>query len=250
MVSTLFRTVAPRPETQLLTLSGFATFVSLFTIFCISGPALDAVPEMIIPLGVSAGLGLFTLRVFRRDYEHDCTTETMKYGWVGALIAVAVSGWWIVLHLHYGMPVVGLPEQIATLVTGGIAAGLGIGYLRDDGGDSAIILEQDHLVEEISWASYSRPDPILSATIELFAELEGEHSTEQTRLYDHVDPEIFSELRKHEGDPWHVWFQTERYVFCVSSLGTVAAYGFSGEDPLSTTISFGSDTDRGPSFRP
>lgn len=238
-----FRHAITRCESHLYLQSGLALLMSVWIVITVSGPSLSGIPEMIIPLAVSVGLGAFTYRITSRNYGSDCTEKMAKYGWIGALIAAAVSGWWIVLHVAYEMPFVGLVEQVATLVTGGIAIGMVVGYSQSNTMSSVHPRQRDHLVAEAAWTGRSGQEPIVETIVEALAELKGADPLDLKPIYDDVDPTIFTELQRHQGVPWQVWYHTDQYEFCVDGSGTVTIFDQSPREDYSPTILFDHDAD-------
>lgn len=222
-----------RWENHLFALSGLVAVVCLASIPYTPGPTVFEIPEVIIPLGISLGLGLYTVRLQRRNHGSDQFKPMVKYGWAGALVSGAIGAFWMALHVYYGLPIDVLPDKILTVLSAGIAAGVLVGRSVGQNRQTNPPTERTRVLAETSWASRSGPTPIFGAVVEVLAELEEADPVELHPLNEHIDPELFAELRAQDAAPWQLLFSTDKYEIRVSSHGTVTVYS---ADSLEETV--------------
>lgn len=227
-----------RPENarwgnHLFALSGFVAVVCLATIPYTPGPIVFEIPEVIIPLGISIGLGLYTVRLQQQNYRSEQLKPMAKYGWVGALVSGAIGAFWMVLHLYYGLPIDVLPDKILTVLSAGIAAGVLVGRSTSLNRQRTRPIDRVRVLAETSWANSSGPTPVFDAVVKVLAEIEETDPVELEPLHEHVDPEVFAELRARDAAPWQLVFSIDEYEIRVSSHGTVTVYSV---DSLEETV--------------
>ena len=213
-----------RWDDTLILLSGMVIVASLVYIPVDYGSTLSDILEIIIPLGISIGLVVFIVQLRRQEYEAEHITRVAMYGWGGALVSAIIGGWWIAIHLYHDLPVVGLSDQILTVLSLGIGAGvlIGIQTIRQRHFEQQV--ERDRLVDETTWTNRPKPDPIFVTIIELLSELEGVEPHELDPIYTHINPDVFAELAAQNGPQWQFSFHTDKYEVRINSHGTVTVY--------------------------
>jgi len=170
------------------------------------------------------------------SYAHDQRRRIARQGWAGAVVAASISGWWVVLHLHTGAPVIGLTDQVLTVVSGGVGAGvLAVGRLspgrhrrRARAGTASSRRRPGRTGR--SRRPSSRPPSSCSR------DLEGVDRVELDPLYTYVDPDLLADLRQQNDSQWRYLFRTDSYEVGVSSSGTVTAYEPPGNADVSTSL--------------
>lgn len=178
----------------------------------------------IIPLGIAVFLiGVCTYQLQQKS-DSEQISQISKFTWWGALISVALSGWWIILVFYWGQSIVGVGDHILLVVSAGTGAGavVGIGVSRQQWSEK--LEERDRLLKQTTWVDRSSPNPILETIIEQIAEVEGIESTELDPLYDCIDVTVFNQLNSEGSSPWELTFYTDEYEIIVASYGTVAVY--------------------------
>lgn len=231
-----FRPGFTRWENHLLGLSSLVAVISLICIPYTPGPKLINVPEVIIPLGLSLALSLYTVRLQWRNQQPSQVKPMVKYGWAGALVSAVIGGSWTALHLHYGLPIDVLPDKILTILSVGIVAGVFIGR-GTSGQQNDRPTDGVHIVSETSWTNRSEPSPIVGAIIDAIVELEGADPLDLEPLYHDMDPDVLSALRSQDDSQWQLLFQTAEYEVRVSSHGTVTVYSDDLQTATSPTVS-------------
>lgn len=239
---TPIRAGVSRWENHLLGLSGLVAILCLYSVWDTPGPRTE-IPEVIIPLGIALGLGLYTVSLQRRNCTSERLERMAKHAWAGALVSALIGGSWMGLHLYYGLPIDVLPDKILTLLSVGIVTGVLTG--RSAGSDLQI--ESYHqttppaprlrVLAETTWTDRSGPTPILTAIVELLMELEEVDPLDLDALYEHVDPEIFATLRAQDGSPWQFLVFTDAYEIRICSYGTVTIYAIEPRDDPSPPAS-------------
>lgn len=192
-----------------------------------SGPIRADVLEILVPLAISIGLLVFAVNVRSDRYD---TERIVKYGWGGALASATVGGWWVALRLARDVPIGAVGDQVLTVLSFGVGAGVLVGTSRGRHRCRERRPERKRVLAETTWTNRSDANPILGAIAELLADLEGVEPTELEPLYDYIDPTVFDQLRATEESRWRLLFHTERYEVGVSSRGTVTVYDGSGEN--------------------
>jgi len=224
MTRTVSFPVTPQWHCHLLALSVGVAVAALATLSHDPRQIITGIPEVIIPLGIATALGLFSLKLHWHGYESTFIKDTVKYSWAGGLIAAAVGGWWIVIHYYFEMPTIGLPEQILTLISGGIGAGVVLGYTQAETASETPPAPDTRLLTQTTWTNRSGDTPILAAIVDALADIDRTDATELDPLYNHINPDAFTELRQHDSSPWHLHFYTDDYTVEVTSTGTVTIY--------------------------
>lgn len=224
MASQAFRQADIGWENHLLGLSGLITVASLALVWKNPTPTGNSIPEVIVPLGVSLGLGLYTFRLKRRNSPSDRSKSMVKYAWAGALFSGAVGGFWMALHYYYGLPIDVLPDKILTVLSLGVAAGVLVGRSPALVRSHSVVADRHQVVAETTWTTRQDPTPIASAVVDTLAEADGTDPRDLEPLYAHVDPDALAELRSHDGTPWQFTFYTDDYEVRVSSHGAVTVY--------------------------
>lgn len=228
MNSYLPRRVGGNWEGHLLGLNGLVITGSLLFIWRDPEPESTTIPEVIIPLGISLGLTLYTVRLKRQNITTVHSETMVKYVWTGALLSGVAGGVWLALHLYYDLPIDLLPDKILTVLSVGIASGVLIGHSPAIDQRPVTEPERPRVIAEASWVDRSGSSPVLEAIIEGLAEAEEVDTRELTPLYDQLDPEILARLRSQANTPWQLLFDAEEYQIRVSSHGTVTIYRTDG----------------------
>lgn len=233
----VFRPGFTRWENHLLGLSSLVAVISLICIPYTPGPKLLNVPEVILPLGLSLALSLYTVRLQWRNQRPSQFKPMVKYGWAGAVVSAAIGGSWMALHLHYGLPIDVLPDKILTILSVGIVAGVFIGRETATSQRNGQPADDVRIVSETSWTNRAEPAPISAAIVDALVELDGVDPLDLEPLYHDMDPDILSRLRSQDGSQWQLLFYTDGYEVRVNSHGTVTVYSTGSEAELSPTAS-------------
>ncbi|WP_226004666.1 HalOD1 output domain-containing protein [Natrinema salinisoli] len=226
-----------RWENHLLVLSGLVALVCVAFISATPGPKFFEIPEVIVPLGVSIGLSLYTVRLQRRNRPTDRPDPMITYVWAGALASGAIGAFWMGLHLYYGLPIDVLPDKILTVLSGGLAVGVFLGRSASTGYRPDADADRARVVAETSWTTPSEPSSILEAVVETLADLEGVDPHELGPLYDSIDPEVFDGLQAQDDSHWQLLFYADEYEVRVNSHGTVTVYSLESPDDRSRPTS-------------
>lgn len=222
------RFVLPRLRANPIVLVGLVAVAAVAYTAYTPAPLLEDAPEITVPIGIAVALLLFTVQLRSQGYGSQRARRAVRYGWTGALIAVTISGWWIALRVYEGLAVTGLGEEMLTVWSVGIGAGVFVGSsvtrryaptLETNHG-----VDRDRVLAETVWVNRSESNPILVTVVEQLADLEGVRPTELEPIWNHVDPEVFTALREHDGSEWQFFFHTETYRIGVNSHGTVTVY--------------------------
>lgn len=224
MYSGRSRLASVRWENVFLVFGGLVIAVCLVLLPDTPGPRPLETPEALLPMGIGAGLCLFTLRIRRRNYGPDQRMRIARDGWIGALVAASISGWWVAVHLQSGAPLGGLTDQILTVLSGGLGAGVLSGQAAISTRPATAAPGTERVLAETSWTNRAGSEPVLEAIVEAVADVEGVAPTELDPLYEHVDPEILAELRTQDAARWRFLLYTDEYEIGVSSAGAVTVY--------------------------
>lgn len=211
-------------EYNLFLLIGAMILASLVYIQIQHRPLLFEISVSIIPFGIAIFLAVFFTHQLQRASNSGRIKQIAKFTWGGALISAAISAWWIILVVYWGLPIAGVEGQILTVVSAGIGAGTAVGIGGSRHQQSEQLGERDRLLGETTWINRSSPNPILEAVTEQIAEVEGTEPTEIDPLYDHIDATVFTHLKSQDGSPWQLMFYTDEYEIRVASHGTVTVY--------------------------
>ena len=199
-------------------------------------PVLWDLLVVLVPLGVSLGLGLFTLRLRRRQLETDQVNRIVKWGWVGTVAAAAIAGWMIALHHVNSAPIGGVVDQTLILISVGIGAGVFVGRTRArthpapspsrrrSAGGRRPVPDRDRVLAENSWVTQPGDDPILETVVQTLADADGVDPLELEPIHTHIDPDLFARLLQQEDSEWQLLFYTDEYAVQISSVGTVTVY--------------------------
>lgn len=219
-------------------------FSAVFVGLCVAyipytpgGIALD-ISAVAIPLAVSLGLVGFTLRAYPKGYETGQVEQIVEHSWIGFLVSAAIGGLWLAFHVSTGAPVGGSFDEILAVLAVGVGAGVVVGNHRyqsesDEHSRAARShrdsdeqpSDRERVLEEAYWTGRQTDEAIFEAVVETLAEAEGVHPTDVKPIYDYINPEVFTELRRRRTDSqWQLTFFTERYEVRVSSQGTVTVY--------------------------
>lgn len=225
MHSQAFRPGFSRWENHLLALSGLVALISLICIPYTPGPRFVNLPEVIIPLGLSLALSVYTVWLQRRNRNPTQFKRMVKYGWAGALGSAGIGSSWLALHLHYGLPIDVLPDKILTILSVGTVAGVIIGRRTRTDQPADRPIDRVRVVSETSWTNREGSAPIFEAVIDALVELDGVDPLAREPIFDDIDPEIFHRLRTQEDSRWQLSFCTGGYEIRVNSHGAVTVYG-------------------------
>lgn len=209
------------------------------------GTILDDVTELLVPLGIAGCLLLLPLYVRQHDVDPAQLERIVTYGWFGALVATAVDGWWLLLHLLDELPMGTLSNQLVTVWSLGIGGGLLIGTYtvrrqesdRRSGPTStepqtelggihtaARGAGRETVLTESTWTDHASSTPILDAIVEELADIEGVEQFELDPLYEQIDPKVFDYLRTQGDTHWQLRFRIDDYELLISSHGTFTIY--------------------------
>lgn len=224
MLAHLTRPTRLDGEHHLLGLSSLIAVMCLVFIWKNPGSQTESIPEVIIPLGISLGLGLYTLRIRDRDASAHEFQPMAKYAWAGALASCALGGFWFALHVHYGLPIDVLPDKILTIASLGIATGVLIGRSPSLIPSYSPAFDRSDVLVETAWTGRPGSTPIANAIVDALAQVEEVDTLELDPLYAHVDPEILASIREHDGSPWQFIVYIDAYEVRISSHGTITVY--------------------------
>lgn len=214
---------------SLLILPGFLIVLSVVFFPLSQGSIRADLPEVILPLGVSLGIALYSVRLLQTDYDVDRLTCIAMSGWAGVVVAT-VGIWVLVQQLQRELAVAPLFDEVLTVVSLGSGMGVLLGahlvyeFRSEDRPDRARVLA------ETVWIDESPPNPILTATTTQMAGLEGVEPLELEPLSEHVDPDVFTDLQAQDNSRWQILFYTDDYEVRVSGQGTVTIYDIASPD--------------------
>lgn len=207
----------------LLVLSGLLILLSVVFFPLSQRPIHTELLEVSIPIAISLGIALYTVRVLRIECESERMERITLLAWVGALIAL-ISILVILQQLREGTAISHLFDEVLTVVSIGSGVGACLGAIVSTEQVAADRTGQDHLLTETLWTNESPPNPILTTITTEIAELEGVEPVELDPLYEHVNPAVFTELQERDGSQWQLFACTDDYEIRVSSHGTVTIY--------------------------
>lgn len=187
------------------------------------GSIIADIPEVVVPLGVSLAIALYSVWLLQTEYDVDRIKQIAVYGWVGAIVA-SVGIWVLSQQLQPDLSITLLLDEALTTVSVGTGTAVVLGARTIHGYRSEDRSDRDHVVAETVWTTEPRPNPILTAVTTQIAELEGVDPLELDPLYDHIDPDVFAGLRTKDGSQWQLRFYTDDYEIRVSGQGTVTLY--------------------------
>ena len=226
-----------RVERHLLFFSVLLAVACLAYIPYTPRPIVPDIPAVVIPLAISVGLVVFTLRGRLTADEDGRAEQIVGSAWIGLLVSAGIGGWWLAIHVYTDLPVAGVVDEVLTVVSVGIGSGVVVGNLLHQYHDSTrqreavmrVQWDEDpsdrrRVLEERLWTGRQSDIPVVEAVVETLADVEGIDPMEVGPLNDYVNPEAFAELRKQDGAPWQLAFYTDRYEIRVSSMGTVTVY--------------------------
>jgi len=211
-------------------LSGFLLLLCVAYFPLSSGSIVADLPEIAIPVGITVVLAVYTLQLLQRTYDVDRVKQIAVYGWVGAMVA-AFGSLWLLEHLQQQLSTTILFNEALTVVS--IGSGLGVFFgartvheYRSEANERrfAASVDRDRLLAETVWTTESDPNPILLAVTTQIAEIKGIGPLELEPLYEHIDPDVFTEVRMRNNSQWQILFYTDEYEVRVSSYGTVTIY--------------------------
>lgn len=188
------------------------------------GSILADIPEIVIPIGVSLGLAVYSIQKPYGSAEIERMKQIAMYGWGGAIVAFAGS-WWFVRQLQRELAIMLLLDDALTVLSIGSGFGVFAGALVLQTHSPTDDTDRDRLLAETVWTNDEQPNSILTTIATEIAELDGVGPLELEPLYNHIDPEVFSELRTQEDSHWQLLFYRDAYEIRVSSQGTVTIYG-------------------------
>lgn len=221
-------------------LIGLTALASLAYVPLDHGTVVSNLPEIAIPLAASTALVVFSLRLRDGGFDADQIESIVKAGWIGAFVSASIGAWWVALHLFRGVPIAGLNDQILTLTSCGVAAGVFIEGHNARQRRSRTGADRQRVLGETTWTGTPGPNPILVTIAKQLGEIDGVDPVEMdSPIYDHVDPDVFARLATHDDSQWQMRFQTDDYEVRVSSYGTVTVYErarpFDGEPVVSVS---------------
>lgn len=208
-------------ENHLLALSSLVAIGCLAFVWYTPEPAATTIPEVVIPLGIALGLGIYTVVLKRRGTSTDRSRSMVRYAWTGAVLSGLIGVGWLALHVYYGLPIDVLPDKILTVLGIGIAAGVFIGETADVTKSNRRRPDRAQVIAETSWTNRSGDSPVLGTIVELLADVEEADPFELSPLYEEIDPDVLAELRSQNGSRWQLLFYRNGYEIRVSSQGTV-----------------------------
>lgn len=203
---------------------------------------VPAIPGVTVPLAISLGLVVFTVRVHPRRGESAQVEHIVQYSWIGLLAAAAFGVVWLGIHLVVGLPIGGVVDEILTVVAVAVAAGVVVGVSRDRTEDGELPTgagnqsrqaghppDRARVVEESFWTGRDSETAIFEVVVETLAEAQGVEPTEVGPVYEYINPDVFTELHRQQGAQWQLVFYTDRHEVRVSSQGTVTVYDQPGQ---------------------
>lgn len=224
-------------ETHLLGLSGLIAVASMVFIWQNQDPLAVSIPEVSIPLVVALGLGTYTFWLQQQELPSERTCQMVKYGWSGAVLAGAIGGFWLALHLYSGLPIDILPDKILTVASISIAAGILVGRSKYESGSETRATDRETVLFETRWTDQPDAMPIVVAVLEAVAEVEAVDPLELEPLSEHIDLDNLSEVRTQNDSRWKFTFYAYGYEIRVSSAGTVTIYQSDLDDDAFPSIS-------------
>lgn len=180
------------------------------------GGALADALEVSLPVIVSVAL---VAGLARRTRDRPAAVRhTVAWCLGGIVVASLVGGWWALVTVNEGLPVVSLSDELFALVSFGFVGGVA-------GATQCPRRERDRCVTEIAWRSEDSEDDVTAAVVRAIAAAErSEPADLGFTLYEFVDPAVLEELANQEGPPWQFRFVVTGYEVRVSSHGTVSVY--------------------------
>lgn len=215
---------------HLLDLSGVIAIACVMFIWLNSDPVGESIPEVIVPLGISLGLGGYTHHLKQQPSVSNQAQSMAKYGWAGTVLSGAIGGFWLALHVSFGLPTDVLPDKILTVVSLCVAGGVLVGRSLTLGQQCAPATNRNRVVAETNWAERSGSTPVMTAIIEVMSEGRQVDPLDLDPLYTYIDPEILSRLQSRTDVPCQFSFYTDEYEIRVSSHGTVTVYRLDPEE--------------------
>jgi len=199
------------------------------------GSILADLPEVVIPLGISLGIALYSIWLLEVDYDVDQVKRITMYGWTGAIVA-SVGFFMLSQQLLRALPVTLLFDEALTVLSVGSGIGVVLGahavqesrsgdeYHSGHEHQSENHSDRDRVLAETIWINEPQPNPILIAVTTQMAELKGVDPLELDPLYEHINPDVFTELQAQNDSQWQLLFYTVDYEIRVSGQGTVTIY--------------------------
>ena len=219
-----------REQHLLPLLSGFLLLLCVAYLPLSSGSVIADLPEISIPVGITVILAVYTHQLLQGTYEVDQIKRIAIYGWVSAVVA-GFGAWWLLKHLQQQLSTTILFDEALTVVSIGSGLGVFLGARTVNEYRShhherrfAASVDRDRLLAETVWTTESDPNPILLTVTTQIAEIKGVEPLELDPLYEHIDPDVFTEVRMWNNLQWQVLFYTDEYEVRVSSYGTVTIY--------------------------
>lgn len=204
-------------------LAGLLLVLSLAFFPLSQGSILADLPEVVLPLGVSLGIALYSIRLLQAEYDVDRVKRIAITGWAGAIVASA--GIWVLSQqLQRELSITLLFDETLTVASIGSGIGIVLGAHVLHEHQSGERPDRDRVLAEAVWTTESPPNPILTTIATQIAELEGVDLFELEPLYEHINPDVFTELREKEDSQWQLLFYTNEYEIRVSGQGTVTIY--------------------------
>lgn len=186
-------------------------------------------PQVILPLGVSLGIALYSIRLLQADYDVERVRRIAVFGWAGVFIA-SVGFWLLSQQLLRESPVALLFDEALTVLSVGSGIGVVVGAHAVHEYHSESPPDRARVLTETVWTSEPGPNPVLTAVTTQMAELEGVDPRELEPLYEHINPDVFAELQAQGDSQWQLLFYTDDYEIRVSGQGTVTIYDTSPPD--------------------
>ena len=186
-----------------------------------SNPRPLSVPQVALPLAVSLVIGGYAVRLTLRDTLREKVRPMVRYGWMGALFAVALGVGELALYLSSGLPTGLFSDMVLTFLSIGIITGVVTALFSTDAPQDPAAPDREPVLAETTWTGRSSSSPILSAIVDALAEVEDVESTDLEPIYDHVEPSVFDNLNANRGSTWEFIFNTDDYAIRISSYGTV-----------------------------
>ena len=223
------RAKSTRLRHPLPVLPGVLVVLSLAFFPLSQGPALADLPAVALPLGISLGIALYSVRLRRADYDADQVRHIAMAGWTGAIVA-SVGIWVLSRRLRFAVSGTPLLDDALTVTSIGSGIGIVLGAHVVHEHRSEDDPDRERVLSETVWTNEPRPNPVLTAVTTQVAELEGVEPLELDPLYEHIDPDLFTELRAQEGSQWQLLFYADDYEIRVNSQGTLTIYDTDSPD--------------------
>ena len=216
---------------QLQTLVGLLVAGCLLYFPRSKGPLLTDVPEIVIPLCITIVLAVTSIWIHNNEFFCGHLREIVRFGWAGAIISAITSVWWVVVRRAPSIQIQSLSDEVLTVWSLGIGAGILVGTYTAMEVDSRAVSGRKTALTEVPWTGRSAPDGILEAVAEALGAVEDVDPLELDPLWRDIDPDVFSVLQSRDGAQWQLRFFRDEYEIRISSQGVVTVYDAEASTP-------------------